>query len=240
MIKKIIDMVYPRRCPICGGIITPKSEKVCPLCKEQLNYIKEPRCKKCSKPLINEVQEYCYDCENKRFHFVRGYALWVYDNHMRKSIASFKYHNKREYADFYIEELLKGYSEEILKIAPDALIPVPVHKSRQNLRGYNQAEIIAKGIGKKLSIPILDKTLIRVKKTLPQKGLNDKERLDNLSHAFRFLDQEQMDKNLELDKVILVDDIYTTGSTIEACTNILLENNVKEVYFICICIGKGF
>jgi ComF family protein len=240
MIKEFLDLIYPRRCPICSDIIIPKDMNICPNCKEQLNYIKEPRCKRCSKPLITLEQEYCYDCERKNYHFVRGYALWVYDANMQKSIAYYKYHNKREYAEFYIEGIIKGYKKQITDIGPDALIPVPLHKQKQNLRGYNQAEIIAKGIGKELSIPVLSNTLIRNKKTLPQKGLNDKERLKNLEKAFEYSDEERNKKLMKLDKVILVDDIYTTGSTIEACSNILLQHNVKEVYFICICIGKGF
>ena len=128
MVKELLDMIYPRRCPICGDIVIPKGEKACPDCKALLQVIKEPRCKRCSKPIENEEKEYCYDCATKHFHYSRGYALWIYDKNMRKSIGDFKYHNRKEYADFYIEELLKYYEESLKEIGADAFIPIPIHK----------------------------------------------------------------------------------------------------------------
>lgn len=239
MIKELIDFIYPRRCPICGDIVVPKDEKSCPDCKPLLQVIKEPRCKKCSKPIDNDEKEYCFDCETKHFHYKKGYALWIYDNRMRKSIADFKYHNRKEYADFYVEEILKHYSLFLIEIGVDALIPIPIHQSKLKTRGYNQAQILASKLGKELDILVINDLLIRDKRTLPQKGLNDKERLKNLIQAFS-LDKEKLKTYNDINKVVLVDDIYTTGSTIEACTNILQQNGVMEVYYISLCIGKGF
>lgn len=239
MIKELLNMIYPRRCPICSDIVVPKSEKACSECKLLLQVIKEPRCKKCSKPIENDEKEYCFDCETKHFHYKKGYALWAYDKRMRKSIADFKYHNRKEYADFYVEEMLKHYHIILKEIGADALIPVPIHQSKLKIRGYNQAKILASRIGRALDILVIDDLLIRDKKTLPQKGLNDKERLKNLIQAFS-VDNEKMKIYNYINKVILVDDIYTTGSTIEACTNILQQNGVTEVYFVSLCIGKGF
>lgn len=239
MVKELLDIIYPRRCPICGDIVVPKSERACPDCKNLLQVIKEPRCKKCSKPIENEEKEYCYDCDTKHFHYKKGYALWIYDKNMRKSIADFKYHNRKEYADFYIEEFLKHYEEVLKEIGADALIPVPIHKSKLKTRGYNQAQILASSLGRALGIQVIDDLLIRDKRTLPQKGLNDKERLKNLIQAFS-IDKSKIEIYNNINKVILVDDIYTTGSTIEACTNILQQNGVSEVYYVSLCIGKGF
>ncbi len=240
MLKAIIDIIYPRRCPICGDIVKPRGELVCPPCKLKLKPIDEPRCKKCSKPIESEEKEYCHDCETKKHHYIKGYALWVYDPQMKKSRADFKFHGRREYSDFYIDEIIKRYGMEINKITPDVLVPIPIHKSKQMQRGYNQADILAIGIGKKLNIAVLSHLLQRDKKTLPQKLLNDKERLKNLEKAFTFLKEESNKFPARIRKVMLIDDIYTTGSTIEACTNILLQNGIDEVYFLSICIGKGF
>lgn len=239
MLELLIDCLYPRRCPICSKIALPKKQKVCTLCYEKLSFIKEPRCKKCSKSIEYEEQEYCYDCSAKNYHYVKGYGLWNYDKVMKKSISDYKYHNRKEYADFYVEEFLKIYMQEIIAIGADALIPIPIHKSKKIIRGYNQAEILAHKIGKLVGIPIINNMLIRNKKTLPQNGLNDKERFKNLSQAF-LLDNKVSKLYNGIEKVILVDDIYTTGSTIEACTNALLCNDIREVYFISLCIGKGF
>lgn len=239
MIKELLDFIYPRRCPICGDIVVPKDEKACLDCKPLLQVIKEPRCKKCSKPIDNDEKEYCFDCETKHFHYKKGYALWIYDKRMRKSIADFKYHNRKEYADFYVEEILQHYSLSLIEMGVDALIPIPIHQSKLKTRGYNQAQILASKLGKELDILVINNLLIRDKRTLPQKELNDKERLKNLIQAFS-LDKEKLKTYNNINKVVLVDDIYTTGSTIEACTNILQQNGVMEVYYISLCIGKGF
>lgn len=240
MIQQIINILYPRRCPICGNITVPRGELACASCRGVLSPIEEPRCKKCSKPMESEEAEFCHDCNQKKYNYIKGYALWVYDAHMKKSISDFKFHGRREYGEFYVAELVKRYGKEIAEIAPDVLVPVPLHKTKQIRRGYNQADIIAKGIGKELKLPVLSQLLIRDKKTLPQKQLNDKERLKNLERAFNFSEEEKRKFPKEIRRVMLVDDIYTTGSTIEACTKKLMENGIEEVYFLCVCIGKGY
>jgi len=233
-------MIYPVRCPICDEIVTPKSERICTACKEKLHYVKEPRCKKCSKPIEQEEKEYCSDCEKKNYHFLKGFSLWIYDKEIKRSIADFKYHNKKENAIFYIEEMVRVYRKEIERLAFDTIVPVPIHRSKYIDRGYNQADILARGLGKKLNIPVSSHLLIRNKKTLPQKSLSDKERLRNLQQAFGYNDKEQECFQKKINRVLLVDDIYTTGSTIEACTNVLMEHGIGEVYFVALCIGKGF
>ena len=240
MLESIINIFYPRRCPVCGNIAEPRGQLVCPPCKLKLTPIEEPRCKKCSKPIESEEKEFCHDCETKNHHYSKGYAMWVYDSLMKKSIADFKFHGRREYSDFYVDEIIRRYGKEIKTIAPDVLVPIPIHKTKLMQRGYNQADILALGIGKKLNIAVLSHLLQRDKKTLPQKLLNDKERLKNLEKAFTYSEEESSKISKPMDKVMLIDDIYTTGSTIEACTNILLQHGIKEVYFLSVCIGKGY
>lgn len=240
MLKTIIDILYPRRCPICGDIVIPRGELVCNTCKGKLVQIEEPRCKKCSKPIDSDEKEYCLDCKKKKNHYVKGYSLWIYDTNMKKSIADFKYHGRREYSDYYVTEILHKFGEDFNNLPIDVLVPIPIHRSKQIKRGYNQADVLAKDLGKELGIPVLSNLLIRGKKTLPQKQLNDKERLKNLEKAFTFSKKESEKYSRKIKVVMLVDDIYTTGSTIEACTNTLLQSGIEQVYFISICIGKGY
>ena len=138
------------------------------------------------------------------------------------------------------EKIIQGYGKAILNLAPDVLVPVPIHKSKYRQRGYNQAEILANGIAKELNIPVFSHLLIRNRKTLPQKQLSDKERLRNLQEAFIYNKAAASNYPITLKRVLIVDDIYTTGSTIEACTNVLLRNGIENIYFITLCIGKGF
>ncbi len=240
MLQALLDILYPVRCPVCENIVTPKGKKICSPCEKKLQLITEPRCKKCSKPIDQDQREYCSDCERKNYHFEHGYSVWIYNSTMKKSIANFKYSYKREYAKYYIQEIIREYGRVIKKLAPDALVPVPIHESKYRERGYNQAEILAKGIGKELDIPVLPHLLIRNKKTLPQKQLSDKERLRNLQKAFVYNEKFANNYSKSIKRVLLVDDIYTTGSTIEACANILRHNGIEHIHFITLCIGKGF
>jgi ComF family protein len=240
LIQSILDIIYPIRCPICGEIVIPKGRRICTCCKEKLPYIDEPRCMKCSKPMELEEKEYCSDCERKQYHFDKGFAVWVYSDDLRHSIAEFKYHNKKEYGRFYFGEMIRIYGHSIQKLSPDVVVPVPLHRSKYLERGYNQADILAKGIGKALGLPVLSQLLVRNKKTLPQKNLSDKERLRNLQEAFVINEKLFCYLRGKINSVLLVDDIYTTGSTIETCTNVLKSNGIDQVYFLVSCIGKGF
>lgn len=240
MLQTILDMLYPVRCPVCGEIAVPKEDKICTSCSNKLLLIIEPRCKKCGKPIEFEEKEYCIDCEKKDYHFVRGYALWSYDAVMKKSISDFKYNGKKEYAKFYVSELMHHYRETIQKLAPDAIVPVPIHKDKYRERGYNQADILARLIAREVQVPVLSHLLTRDKKTLPQKQLSDKERLRNLRKAFGYNLKVSEKFRGKLESVLLVDDIYTTGSTMEACTSVLMSYDIKKVYFIALAIGKGF
>ncbi|BBF44814.1 competence protein F homolog, phosphoribosyltransferase domain [Lachnospiraceae bacterium KM106-2] len=238
MVEDFLGLLYPKRCPICEKIVIPKDKRICEECYENLKLIHEPRCKKCSKPISNAETEYCYDCQKREFHYEKGYALWVYDSAMRKSIAAFKYKNRVENGAFYVEELLKYYYDKIIKLNVDGIIPIPIHKSKRRQRGYNQASIIAQGIADAIHIPLYDDVLLRVVNTLPQKELNNRQRFYNLKHAFAAAHIAEY--HLEGKSILLVDDIYTTGSTIEACSIILKQAGVKNVYFISLCIGKGY
>ena len=115
-----------------------------------------------------------------------------------------------------------------------ALVPVPVHPERMKTRGFNQAEELARRLSDGLGLPVETGILSRNKNTAPQKDLNPAQRLKNLEEAF-----SAKRPRAGLTSVILVDDIYTTGSTVEACSRVLKRAGVSRVYFLCICIGGG-
>ncbi len=222
---------------MCGNIVTPRQQMVCMGCANTFHVIKNPKCLKCGKPLEQEEQEYCFDCTRQTFHFNRGMALWVYDEKVKKSIANFKFHNRREYSKYYVQELLNYYREEIIKTAPDILVPVPLHKSKLKERGFNQAYLLAQGISKSVGIPVVENYLIRSHKTKAQKRLDNRERANNLHGAFAL---NSSYSEIIFNKIMLIDDIYTTGSTIDACAEVLLQVGVKEIYFLSLSIGRGF
>ncbi len=190
---------------------------------------------RCGKQLEEDEREFCHDCQARQFAYKRGIAAFSYSDVMKDSMYAFKYNNRREYAGYYSQCIVSTYGHIINSWKPQVLIPVPLHRSKQRKRGYNQAEVLAKGIGSLMKIPVDNGVITRVKRTTPQKELNDRERYNNLENAFQILPDSVKYKN-----IILVDDIYTTGATIDACARILAAYGAENIYFITACIGRGF
>lgn len=186
---------------------------------------------KCGKPVLKN-EEYCIQCEETEYPFDEGRSVFVYDDVMRKSIYRFKYNGRREYAKFYAQEIYNKYAEKIISYDADVIIPVPVHKSKLKSRGYNQANLLAKELSKLTKIPVNDDYLIRVKKTKVQKTLGAKERSANLKNAFKIRSNK-----VQYCSAILIDDIYTSGATLSACSDELKSRGVKNVYCLCVCTG---
>jgi ComF family protein len=233
MRDKLINLIYPLRCPVCDDIVPIGEGLICSDCKMKPRYIKEPRCRKCGRGLSDATQIYCNDCKSRRHIYDYGYSLYDY-NSMRMSIYRFKYSGRSEYAKFYANDLYEKLGDEMRKMNADALIPVPIHPSRKRERGYNQAWEICVELSRLLGIPAYGDIVERVKKTIPQKELNPHERQNNLKKAFNIGSDV-----VKLNKTIIIDDIYTTGSTIDAVAVELKNKGVKEVYFITLCIGEG-
>ena len=225
-----LDLMFPARCPVCDEA-APFPELICPACRNALVPVREPRCQKCGKHIGEEREEYCRGCRLVMHEFDRGMGVFTYQSAAR-SMYRFKYAGRQEYARFYGEEIVRRFGSFIRMWKPDALVPVPIHYTRKRERGYNQAEVLAQVVGREMGIPVKSRLLKRVKKTL-QKLLGDAERQNNLKKAFK------IDRNdVKLKTVIIIDDIYTTGSTVDACAAVLKGAGVKKVYFITAAIGK--
>lgn len=227
------DLLFPRRCPVCGGVAMPKGRLICPACLKQLSFVSSPACMKCGKEIGSREQEYCADCIRRKKSFTRGFALLNYDSRAAVSMAAVKYHNKREYLDFYARAAALRFGKQFRQAGIQVIVPVPVHASRLKTRGFNQAAVLAEKLSAELGIP-WEELLIRVKKTDPQKSLGSAERLKNLRGAF-----EAEQEAGKWERVLLVDDIYTTGSTAEICSRALLKTGVKQMFVFAVCIGHG-
>lgn len=229
-----LDLLFPRRCPICGQIVIPKEGLICPACVRKLSWVREPVCKSCGKEILSGTAEYCPDCTAHPRSFSHGMALFNYNEVSAPSLAMIKYHNRREYLDFYAKAVYKRYEKTIARLSPDRIIPVPVHKSRLKKRGFNQTEEFGKRLSGYTKIPMASGFLIRSKKTVPQKDLGPALRLKNLEQAFFC---KKLPSGVK--KVLLIDDIYTTGSTAEACSRALKKAGAEHVYLLVIAIGSG-
>lgn len=235
----LLHILYPKRCPVCDGVLyTPflsEEYPVCDDCRNRVEYVAEPVCKKCGKPLTDQRGEYCVDCTRHAHSFTQGKALWVYKGCVKESVYRLKYSNRREYGKSYAQELARQYGRWILRKGVQVIVPIPLHRKRQRQRGYNQAEIIARELGRLLELPVCPDLLVRCLYTKPQKELDDRERKANLKKAF------QLNRDIRgLERVLLVDDIYTTGSTMDGAAKVLKHAGIREIYAISVSIGRGY
>lgn len=233
--RGILDLLYPARCPVCDGVLLP-GEEVCGECLPKLRYVTDPRCCKCGKPLRSEEDEYCPDCDcggaGRKHFYDSGLALYEYES-IKDSLYRFKYQGRCEYAGFYGKEMAKRLEGRIASWHPDALLPVPMYQRKERMRGYNQARLLAEGVGAALHIPVRPELMVRRRQTVPLKELDPARRQINLKKAFiigRF--------DVKLKCIIIVDDIYTTGSTMDEMAKVLRAAGVSRIHFLTLAIGR--
>ena len=199
-----------------------------------MTYISEPLCMRCGKPLRQDTEEYCPDCFARKSHIVQGRSLWLHREPVAGALYKFKYGNRRQFGRIFARELADQYMDQIGKWGIEEIIPIPLHISRRRNRGFNQAEILAREVSNVTGIPMRTDVLFRIKKTSPQKNLGKRGRRSNLKGAFAVSRTWKARKN-----VLLIDDIYTTGTTIEKAAEMLKKAGSQNVYFLTISIGQG-
>ena len=233
MIKMwIAGIFYPLRCPLCQNLMAGGKLEICDSCKKKIKKISEPRCKKCGRPIRLKEQEFCHDCQKKHHIYKEGAAIYLYKEEIRKAVHRMKFHNQRIYAKIFGRIMAKEAKEKIRMWGIEAVIPVPMYRKKQKIRGYNQAELLAKEIADQLNLPLICDFVARVRDTRPQKELEGKARENNLKKAFIITKND-----VKLKKILIVDDIYTTGSTIDAVADVLKTYGGEEIYFLSLCIG---
>lgn len=228
-LRQILDYVYPPRCPVCDKI---SAQGICDKCREHLFFIRDDYCMKCGKPLEDERQEFCPDCKKRKHYFVQGRSLLSYQGPVRKSLYRLKYGNKREYAGVYGAEMADYLGKWIRQRGITKIVPVPLYPARQRARGYNQAALLAESMGRRMGLPVDKKLLYRTKKTAPQKVLTSAQRKANLEKAF------VVKGNVcSGERILLVDDIFTTGSTVDAAAKALKQAGDCSVFAATAAIG---
>lgn len=228
------DVVFPRRCPFCDQVLIFGRQGACETCRPKLLYVGNDFCMKCGKPLTDPAEEYCRACKVSNRPFDRGRSLFIYNDLVKHGLSSLKYDNKREYAEYFGTGLAGLVKESMKTQRFDAVIPVPVSRDRLKKRGYNQAELIAKRVSYLTGIPLRNDILIREKETVAQKELGRLARQKNLKKAFKITGNV-----VELETIMVIDDIYTTGATISEIARVLKEAGVKKVFFFTVATGSA-
>ncbi len=242
IIYRALDMIYPKRCPICDGIVGAFEAKDGKLratglahreCLAKTEYVSGETCLKCGKPLgRGSSAEYCDDCQRTRHFFDRGFSVFKYRS-ISGSIYRFKYLGRKEYARFYAMATYKKLGKKLGRLGIEAIIPVPMYKVKERKRGYNQAEVYAAALSKELDIPMYPDLIKRVRDTVPMKELDVSRRRINLKKAFIIPGND-----VKFKSILIIDDIYTTGSTIDEIAHEFQIAGVERIYFLTLAIGQ--
>ena len=235
--RYVLPVVFPLHCPVCNKIV-PLGRQICSSCYGKLTFVQSPFCLRCGKPINFSDQEYCYDCRAFPKSFTAGCSLLIYNKISKPAMMDYKYKNRRVLTSFYRDELVLRYWPVIRSWQLNAMVPIPIHRKKKKKRGYNQAELLSSSLSDSFHLSHYPDLLIRKVNTSPQKQFTPQARVNNLQQAF-CLNPRYRSLAPRLKAVALVDDIYTTGATMEACSRILLEAGVGLVYVISVCIGAA-
>lgn len=230
LIDQLLNILYPKCCPLCHKILADASVLICPECSKKLSPVTGSRCFCCGIPVRDET-EYCKRCGEKKRWFDQGKGIFFYDEQMKRSILRYKYEGRRQYGEFYAKAMYIFAKKDVEKWKPDVLVPIPLYPRKQRMRGFNQAEDLAEKLAVYLNLPVDPEMLKKIKDTKSQKKINKREREKNLKGAFQAL------KTAKGKKILIVDDVYTTGSTMDAAAKCLKEAGALNVYFLTVCTG---
>lgn len=225
LLKSVLDAVLPPRCLLCGKVLSGENG-LCGDCFAKINFISAPVCKKCGQPLPPDSHAaYCANCVGDNllpFGMIRSRVK--YDEFSKPLIINFKFHDKTEYGDF-LAHWLYSAGRDIWQNSPDILMPVPLHPRRLLYRRYNQAAVLCRQLGKIANIPVDYDAMVRRIHTRPQVEFSGHERVKNIKGAFYVKKPERIKGR----HVVLIDDVFTTGSTLKECAVCLLQAGAKSV-----------
>jgi len=222
------DLLYPRNCQLCCQSLSPQERGViCAACLELVPWIKPPFCSRCGLPFSGALDGAfeCGYCRELELHFSRGVAACLARGVVLHAIHEFKYHRKLYFGPHLAEWIVTAAREYVPWNAVDVVVPVPLHPRKKRERGFNQAEYLAEKVGEAFGVPVMKRGLRRLRDTPTQTRLDREQRVKNLEGAF-----DAPDKTLWKGRhVLLVDDVFTTGATLDACARVLRRAGAADV-----------
>jgi ComF family protein len=220
----VLEFFLPRLCLFCEAAVGEEAEvAVCPECQGQIEWVASPLCTRCGKMFADREgpDRVCGECQTDPPIFARARAAAIYDGPVTQAITRFKFNRQMAFLPVMRHWLRQPLCLELVSGA-DLLVPVPLHPKRIKHRGFNQALLLAQAFP---GVPVAREAVVRTRHTAPQVGLNPKERKDNVKGAFAVPDPGLVKgKN-----VLLVDDLFTTGSTVRECARVLRKAGARQV-----------
>jgi ComF family protein len=231
----LLDLVYPRSCAGCGGKIKEEAGHICWDCFAEMRVIDEPFCTICGDPIHGKVEHKyaCGWCLDHRPHFDLARSVVMYRGVAQAAIQALKYANMTCLTTDLVSLLSAGVRSNYLTERLDAVTFVPLYGRRERERTYNQAKLLAKGVADEFGLPLLPKSLRRIKPTPTQTNLSATERRKNVNGAFAAEDG----KWLKGRNLLLVDDVMTTGATVDEVSRVLKKAGAAKVFVITVARG---
>lgn len=233
-LERVLDWFYPSRCGVCGRFC---DGAICSDCHAQWKFITNPYCRWCGKPFdpLAKTSPLCGLCLQGRYRFDGARSAVRYEGVGRETVHALKFHRKPRLAQPMGEAMAAvmrralnsddGFLPEAWQL-PDLFVPVPLHRHTQRLRGYNQADLLAEVVSTSLNIPVRTDLLIQVRPMKPQATLGANERWENVKGAFAVTDPTAVQGKT----IVVVDDVMTTGATLQEITQILKRAKARRVY----------
>jgi ComF family protein len=223
------DICFPPACLVCNtGLAGVKGRRdifLCPACLAQVTLLHEPLCRWCGKifPDAAGTNHLCSVCLKQGWHFTCARSVILYQGVMADAIRSFKYGDNRATLSVFAA-LKTSLSHLHAMLEPDLILPVPLHRERLQQRGVNQALILARTFFPDLKSRIETTALVRTRRTAPQTGLSGVARRKNIQGAFKAVNEQVAGR-----KILLIDDVFTTGTTVNECARVLCKAGAREV-----------
>ena len=234
-----LDLFYSRSCLHCNGNLNSSYELyLCEDCTKGISYVSNAHCIRCGADLgphsISTAKEGCVRCKGRHLPFTTTTSATYYEGVMKTLIHKFKY-SRQKFLFHTLSEILLA-QDMVKAIVPDidVIVPVPLHWIKKMRRGFNQAELLARGIQQYVSKPVSTNNLCRIKNTASQTQLSKKQRQANIRDAFRVNNPKSFQKK----RILLVDDVLTTGVTAAECAKKLKQSGAQSVHLLILAIAK--
>ncbi|MER2520924.1 MAG: ComF family protein [Bdellovibrionales bacterium] len=227
MTQAFLDLLFPPLCLSCGTVVGTNGA-LCPRCWQNVSFIAPPLCHGCGMPFeipMND-KELCPDCKDKPHIFASARASFLYDTKSRKIVLGFK-HGDQTHAAQALASWIYHAGEPYWREA-DIIAPVPLHRWRLLKRRYNQSALLAKALSNLAKKPVCMQTLVRTRATDSQGHRTRKQRQENVAGAFAV--QKKYQTKIQNACVVLIDDVMTTGATLDECARTLISSGAKKVY----------
>jgi competence protein ComFC len=223
----IATLLYPPSCTICSASVDP-GEYLCEECAAKSARIVPPFCAKCSEPFAGAITSSfaCANCAQRKLHFEAAVSAYRARGIVRDVILNFKYGKQVHLRHLVARWLIAALDDERIRQCQfDVIVPVPLHPARQRERGFNQAALLAEYLSAQMALPSLS-VLERIRYTTTQTLFDRAERMQNLRNAFRL----RRNADVRRLRVLLIDDVLTTGSTLSECARVLKRAGAHSVY----------